>query len=183
MGLFDFFKKKGGSHYDPTNIKISDLQEGFVLEYDLKTWVVKEVYEYDWGDSYFTREYKLDSGDEVVYLHSEYDDELFLTVTKKVKILSIDEDLPDHIVEHERPPKKITYNGKIFYMDSESPGYFKNLSDQSKDWIEMISWDYYDDEDKEVINIEQWGEREFDAAYGKVVKEFEFSNILPGSKE
>lgn len=183
MGLFDFFKKKEKPSYDPTNIKITDLQKGFVVEYDLKTWVVKEAYEYDWGDNYFTREYKLDSGDDVIYLHVEYDDELYLSVTKKIKLLSIDEDLPEQIEKNERPPKKILYKNKTFYLDEESPGYFKDLSDPAKDWVELISWDYYDEEDKEIINIEQWGDREFDAAYGQVIKEYEISNILPGTGE
>ncbi|MEA3444207.1 MAG: hypothetical protein U9R19_05710 [Bacteroidota bacterium] len=31
--------------------------------------------------------------------------------------------------------------------------------------------------------IEQWEEREFEASYGKVVEEYEISNILPGARE
>ncbi|MGK7395195.1 MAG: DUF4178 domain-containing protein [Candidatus Cyclobacteriaceae bacterium M3_2C_046] len=183
MGIFDFFKKKKEPDYDPSNIKITDLQKGFVLEYDLKTWVVSESYEYDWGDHFFTREYKLDSGDESIYLHVEYDDELYLSVTKKIKLLMIDEDLPDYIVEHQHPPKKITYKGTTFYFDEESPGYFRNMSSSAENWSELISWDYYDETDKHILNIEQWGDREFDAAVGNVVQEFEFSNILPGENQ
>jgi len=182
MGLFDFFKKKDKTTYDPTNITLMDLQKGFVLEYDLKTWVVKEVYEYDWGDNYFSREYKIDSGDDILFLHVEKDDELDLTVTKKIKVTMIDEDLPEYLEEHEKAPKKIHYKGKKFYLDgNENPGYFKDLSDSQKDWVEFISWDYYDENDEEYINIEQWDEREFEASIGRVVKEFEFSSILPGN--
>ena len=183
MGLFDFFKsKKEEPHYDPTNISIRDLQKGFIFEYDLKTWVVNEVYEYDWGDNYFSREFKIDSGEEVSYLHMEEDDELELSITQKVKVLTIDENLPEYINDHQKPPKTLTYKGIKFYLDSENPGYFRSISDESKDWIEMISWEYYDEEDKHLISIEQWGEREFDAAYGVTVEEYEFSNILPAEK-
>ena len=40
MGIFDVFKKDKGPDYDPTNIKITDVRPGFILEYDLKTWEV-----------------------------------------------------------------------------------------------------------------------------------------------
>ncbi|MEO1099612.1 MAG: hypothetical protein AAFX57_17950, partial [Bacteroidota bacterium] len=62
MGLFDFFKKKEKEpEYDVTNLKVSDLDHGFILEYDLKTWEVKEVYEYDWGNNNFSQEYMFHS--------------------------------------------------------------------------------------------------------------------------
>ena len=83
MGLFNFRKKKNsGPDYDPNNIKITDLQAGFLLDYDLKTWKLTEMYEYDWGNSYFTREFLLDAGDDQVYLHVDPNDDMFLTVTK-----------------------------------------------------------------------------------------------------
>jgi len=183
MGLFDLFKKKDKKEsYDPTNIRVTDLDKGFVLEYDLKTWVVDAVFEYDWGDNYFSREYKLDSGDDSLFLHVEEDDELYLTVTRKIKVTMIEEDLPEYIEKNEKAPKKIHYKNKTFYLDgNENPGYFRDLSDQQKDWVELISWDYYDEDDKEYINVEQWGEREFEASAGHAIREFEISNILPGT--
>jgi hypothetical protein len=180
MGLFDFFRKKEtGPHYDPGNIKITDLRKGFVFEYNLKNWVVKEEYEYDWGDGYFSREYKIDAGDEELFLHLEQDDELEITLTKKVKVLTVDENLPEYVTEHRRPPKTLHYEGKKFFLDGENPGYFRDPTREGSQWVEMISWDYYDENDEYLLNIEQWGEREFEAAYGKMVKDYEFSNILP----
>ena len=89
MGLFDRFKKKEEPHYDPNNLKIEDLRVGFMFDYDLKTWVIKEEYEYDWGDNYFTREYKLEAADDVAYLHIDYNDEGFMTLSKKLKIRAL----------------------------------------------------------------------------------------------
>ncbi len=178
MGLFDIFKKKEKLDYDPLNVKITDLQKGFILEYDLKTWIVSEVYKYDWGDNFFTSEFKVDCENDSLFIHLEQDDELEITLSKKVKIRSIDEDLPEHIIKNEHPPKKLTYNGKQYFKDKESPGYFKNIT-MNTGWTEFISWDYYSEDEKEIITIEQWGEREFEASIGRVAKEFEFSNILP----
>ena len=67
MGLMDIisnlFSKKKEKAYDPLNIKVTDLKKGFVFDYDLKTWEVQEVYQYDWGNNFFSYEYKIDCGD------------------------------------------------------------------------------------------------------------------------
>lgn len=181
MGLFDRFKKKEEPIYDATNLSVHDLDKGFVFEYDMKSWVVKEVYEYDWGSNSFSREYKIDNGQEQLFLNVENGDELEMSISKKVKVRAVDQDLPEYIIEHERPPKKLNYDGKTFFLENESPGFFHDMANADEDaWDEFISWDYYDETDKYVLCIEQWEERQFDAAYGIVVEEYEISNILPG---
>ncbi len=179
MGIFDFFKKKKGSDYDPTNLRITDLRKGFVHEYDFKSWIVKAEYEYDWGGNCFSYEYKLDSGDEEMFLSIDNDDHIELAVMKKIKTRAIEDDLPEYIRQNEKPPKKLVFNGVTYYRDNEAPGYFRNTEDPENESVEFITWDYYDETEKLIITIEQWGEDEFEAAYGKVVNEYEFSNILP----
>jgi len=181
MGLFDKFKKKKEPHYDPNNLKIEDLRVGFMFDYDLKTWMIKEEYEYDWGDNYFTREYMLESSDDTAYLHIDYNDEGFMTLSRKLKIRALGEDIPEEIIEKKRPPKKITYKEVDYLLDKESPGYFSDDPEDDNSWTEFISWDYYDSEGKLVACVEQWGEREFEASNGVVVSDFEITNILPGT--
>ena len=72
---------------------------------------------------------------------------------------------------------KNEYEGTVFYRDDESAGFFRNLT--STTWAEMISWTYYDDSDRLVLTVEQWGDNKFEAAVGMVVNENAFSNILP----
>lgn len=183
MGFFDglFGKKKKEEEIDPLNIKLSRLKKGYILDYDLGSWEVQEVYNYDWGDHFFTREYKLFNGTDTRYLHVEEDDELELILTEKIKPSSVDPELPDYVAKHEHPPKKILYKGVEYRLESESPGFF-NEEGKDEQWVEHISWTYYDEEESRVLNIEQWGEREFEAAVGKVLKEFEISNIVPAKK-
>ncbi len=184
MGFFDFlFKpKKQLPTYDVTNMKISDIREGFVVDYDMKSWVVKEEYEYDWGNNLFSYEYKLDCGNDSVYLTIEEDDELGLYLMRKIKVRALDENLPEYIEKNQSPPSKIVYGGKTFLKDNERPGYFSNLT-KKEDATEFISWDYYcETDEKEIISIEQWGEREFEAAHGHKVQEHSFSSILPANK-
>ena len=178
MGLFDFFKKKETeSTYDVSNITVLDLQVGFIFEYDLSTWEVQEASQYDWGDDYFTSEYKISDGNRVLFLSVEDDDELFLSLTEKVKVRMLGEDIPEYIAKNEKAPSKITYNGKDYFLESENPGYFNELG--SEEWAELISWDYEDKAGEDILCIERWGDFEFEAAVGKNIEEYEISNILP----
>ena len=86
MGIFDIFKKKE-PHYDSTNIRVQDLDVGFVFEYDLSTWEVQAIYEYDWGDDFFTREFKVNNGSLTRYLAIE-EDVIVLPKTEKIDRLS-----------------------------------------------------------------------------------------------
>ena len=162
-------------------MKIEDLRVGFMFDYDLNTWVITEEYEYDWGDNYFTREYKLEASNDIAYLHIDYNDEGSMALSRKLKVGALGEDLPEQINENKRPPKKIEYKGVAYFLDRESPGYFSDEPDNDESWTEFISWDYFDAEGKRVACVEQWGEREFEASCGVVVKDFEITNILPGT--
>ncbi len=179
--MFGFLKKKKEPDYDVTNLTLKDLNFKFILDYDMKSWEVREVYEYDWGNNNFSKEYKIDSGDEVGFLSVEDDGELSATLTKAIKIRQIDEDLIGIITETEKAPDKIHYQGTIYYLDSDSAGYFRDCGKESEDWEELISWEYYDENEQKIISITQWDERNFDAYAGEVLKPYQISNIIPGN--
>lgn len=180
MGLFDFIKKKKEPDYDITNLKITDLNEGFVIDYDLKSWVVKEVYEYDWGKNNFTREYLLDAGDEVVYLSVAEEGQLHLTVTKPIKIQKLGDGLRDKIRRTESAPDQLEYDGITYYLDEDSAGHFHDITKGTDDWEELISYDYLNEEETHCLSITQWDERNFEASAGIVIKEHQISSIMPG---
>lgn len=183
MGLLDIFKKKEKEpDYDVTNLSVKDLRLGFILEYDLKNWQIKEEYEYDWGANNFSKEYLLDSGTEKVYLGVENKGDIFLTITNDIKIRDLGGDIIDRTVKDKSPPKELIYEGVRYYLHTDNAGYFNDITKGGDDWEELISWEYFDDAEELIIGITQWGERDFDAVAGKVVKEFEISNIIPASK-
>jgi len=182
MGIFDRFKKKK-PEYDATNIRVDDLNKNFIFDYDLSTWIVKGVYEYDWGDNYFTKEFKIENDKETLFLNIDRDDELVVTISQKERLVNIGEDIPDYIVKHETPPSKIEFQGKTFMMEEENPGFFNDWAEEKDNWVEFISWDYIDKSGEFVLSIEQWGERKFDASHGKIIKEYEISNIFPHKQE
>ncbi len=178
MGVFDIFKKKEAPSYDATNLQIQDLKLGYMFDYDLSSWIIEAEYEYDWGDDCFSKEYKINNGSETKYMAVEDDDELIVTITSKLKLHAIDEDLKSYILEHDTPPKKIKYQDRKYFLEEECPGYFRDLGKGDTEWTELISWDYEDDTDY-VICIEQWGAQRFEASEGKCIKAFEITNILP----
>ncbi len=180
MGLFDFLKKKEEPpKYDVTNMKVTDLDEGFVFEYNLKSWVVKEVYKYDWGKNNFTKEYLIDAGDEKAYLSVAEEGELYLTVTKDIKIQKLGNGLRENISRTNKAPEQLAYEGETYYLDEDSAGYFNDITKGTGYWEELVSFDYLNEEEDKCLSITQWDERNFDASAGLVIKEFEISNITP----
>ena len=85
------------------------------------------------------------------------------------------------LLKKNAPPKKLKLDDIDYHLDSDCAGYFNDITKGTDEWEELISWTYYDDNDK-VISITQWGEREFEASAGTLIKAFEISNIIPASK-
>lgn len=179
MGLFDIFKKKEKAKPDFLNLNVKQLEQGFMFDYDMETWTVDDVYIYDWGNEYFSVEYKINNARDSYFMSVDEDDALEIAITQKVKIRSIDENLPEYIKTNNQPPGKIVYKGITLLLDGEKPGYFKPLQSPDSAWEEFISWDYYDAQNTHTLSIEQWDENSFEATFGKLVSEYSITNILP----
>ncbi|RZT00001.1 DUF4178 domain-containing protein [Aquimarina brevivitae] len=180
MGLFDFFKKNRTHtepHYDVTNIRVTDLEKDYIFEFDLDTWIVKKMYEYDWGNSHYSREFLVHNGKKNLYLHIEEDDELEISITEKIGIRILGEHIKTLLQENGKPPEKITYQDIVYFLDAENPGFCRNVEDEN--WYEIINWTYLNADEDKLITIEQSGDGEFDATIGLYVPEFKISNILP----
>ena len=177
MGLFSFFKKKKDDVKN--DYTLYEMKKGFIVDYFLKTWEVKKVYEYDWGNNYFAREYLLDSGDESLYLYVEEDDELICSVWKKISIGEIEPDLFKVIVEEDDAPSHITYDEKVYKKMETSHGVSYEEDDEDELETRLINWTYKHKKDKHLISVNRTGEEAFEISEGHHVKEYEFSNILP----
>lgn len=185
--MFSFFKKKKQQeeperHYDPLNISVIDIRKGFVLDYDLKTWRAEEEYEYDWGNEFFTFEFKLVAPDDVCYLYVEEnsdDADPSCIIYRKITFSKLDPAIEQAIVKDGKPPRTIDLNGMKFFRDSEQPGFFREIDDPGES-VEFVSWTYLDESEKYVLDIEQWGDEDFDAALGTRIAASQLSNILPG---
>ncbi|MEX6627373.1 DUF4178 domain-containing protein [Tenacibaculum salmonis] len=178
MGIFDFLKKKEPErHFDPTNITIRDLGKGYIFEYAIETWTVTALFEYDWGDDYFTREFVIKNGTTEKFLHLEDDGGLVVTLSEKIKLRKLGETVCDYIDENQKPPKKIDFEGTRYFLDEKSPGFCKEID--NSEWEELISYDYLDEDEEKTLCIEQYGEEEFEVTKGIIISELAISNILP----
>ncbi len=184
MGFFNklFSKKEETPHYDSTNIRIQDLDLNFVFEYDLSTWKVEKMFEYDWGDNYFTQEYQIYNGEETLYLGVEDDDELEVTIGKKIKLRKLGATVVNHLMEQQTAPSSVVFQDEKFILLEEAPGYCNDVSKGEDNWEEFIAWDFENEAGTKVLTIEQWGEKEFEASIATYIKPFEISNILPASE-
>lgn len=179
MGLFDFFKKKQPDvDTESFAYRILNMDKGSVFDYDLKSWVVLHVYEYQWQNGGGSVEYLVDCGTEQWFLCIDNDADLTISLTQRVKVRVIAPNLPDLIIANEQPPATIHFKDVEYLRDSESVGVFR---EENGEWADLISWDYSDAQGGKLLCVEQWGERDFDAACGIAVKDFQISNILPGS--
>lgn len=187
---FGFFKKKKDSDaekkpldYDPLNIKLKDLHAGFVFDFDFKTWEVLEEYEYDWGDYMFSKGLKIQADTDIKYLTlSNTPQGLEVVCTSSLKLSEVGTNIGRIILAEGKPPARIDFQGKIYYRERESPGFFRNVATTSREEsIEFMSWDYYDESGIYLISIEQWDEEDFEASVGQLYQEYDFTSILPSA--
>lgn len=177
-----FFKNLFGKKEEepkPFSRTVLDLDQGYIFEYDLQTWEVQAVYEYDWGNEEFSKEFKVSDGKDTFFLSVEEDDEVELVWSKKIPLRAIEGNIAQQIESEERPPEHIVYESQTYYLDEESAGYFHEQGSHEDSWAEFMVWDYYTKDENWQISIEQWGERSFEASQGKVLKSHEISEILP----
>lgn len=177
MGIFDFLKSK--KEEPIIDFTVNDLKKGFMVDYFMKTWEVKKVYIYDWGNNFFSKEFLLDAGGETLYLSVEDDDKLICSVWNKLDIFDIDSELARTITKNDDAPDRLVYDNKTFIRKESSQGHCIEEGEDEEKASEFVNWMYEHAESKELISIDRWGEEEYDAAKGNYVKEFEFSNILP----
>lgn len=175
-----FRKKKDEGRLDPLrDLTLSGLKPGFVVDYDLKTWQVTAQHRYDYeGDR--VDEWQLSCADEVRYLERGEDDEVVWILTRKIPVSRINTDLRGYLRDHDDPPNTLTCDGVEYSADDTSVGkYFKDGAGPGQDFI---VWDYLNADGKRTLSVEQWSDDEFEASVGEIVEEYQFSNILPGSK-
>ena len=178
MGIFDWMKKDGPKGPDPINeLNLSSIKVGWFVDYDLKTWEVTAANTYDWGEGDVSWEWQLRSGDETVYLELERDDEDYWTLSRKLDFSRLGPGVKEHILAQDDPPEELVFEGRTYFLDETAGGHF--LKDGQGLGAPLLRWSYSDEEGKKLLEIEQWGEVEFEASLGIPVAEYQFVNILP----
>jgi len=171
--MFGFFKKK----QEPlVELTLHNLTVGSGLEYDMKSWLVQEVYTYILENNRKSRAYKISDGSSILFL--EIDNEGTVLLTKPTDITIIAPSFKNEILTHATVPENIIYNNEIYKLGKEEFGEFQK--EGNKGWSELTSWMFWN-EKEELIRIERWSKFEFEAHLGQKINPFAFDNLLPGN--
>ena len=179
MGIFDFLQtKKSDPALDVSRLQLTDMQKGYMFDYDMLTWQVMARNNYVYGQGETSIEWEIEHANDKRYLmHSKNEDNYCLG--KKISFREITPAVTASIIANDGPPSVVSYLGKKFHLEESGTGLFH--PHQQDKGQEFVYWELIDEEDSSFISIEQWDERDFTASYALWVERFQFSNILPSA--
>lgn len=176
MGIFDFFKKNKEEQKLSEELTFSDLKKGDMVDYFMKSWQVEDVTEYDWGNNVFSREFKLNAGDELIYVEIDEEEDETVAISKDIKMSKIEKGLKQYIIKNDGPPKELEYNGVKYFLSEENLG--QCYEPGSSDFSELVNWIFTDENEENFISFDRWDETDIEASIGEYAKIIEFSNII-----
>lgn len=183
MGLLDRFRKEPDlPELDPLkDLVIAKLQEGWLLDYDLRTWRVTDHNLYRFNDGRRAAEWELSEGHDKLYLELDPKSGT-VSLSREIAVNAIDGDVRRHILDHEDPPERLAHDGVEYFLDGSVGGSISSAKATGPN-RDLIVWEFLDEAEERFLSIVQWSDTEFTAAVGEVVQDYLFSNILPGSPE
>ena len=182
MGLTDrwFGRKPADEGPDPlADLVLEKLRVGYLVDYDLDTWKVTGYCRYRFsGRDDDIEEWELTRSGEQRYLERADD---AWSLSRRIAIGDIAGDVRQRILDDEDPPERIVFEGAAYRLDASYAGHL--FPDGAGAGESVIRWEYVDEAETAFVGIEQWSETEFTAAAGRVVEDYQFTHILPGSPE
>ncbi len=169
---------------DPLNLQIENLKIGYLVDYGLKTWEVKNENQYDWDSGLVEREFVLKNDTQRQFLSVWYQHGTWNTqVAEEINLHSIREDLDKEILQNQNPPTILHYGDLKFYREDFREGFVFDKSNRNLKGNKVLAWDYYDQTRQKIVRIEQSGRKKFRAKLGFVVDSSLFSEVLPYGDE
>lgn len=176
--IINFFK--GEKSTPKIDFKVKDLGIGYILEYNLTTWVVENEYIYDWGEGYFSKEWLITNGKETLLLFYDDSEGLEISVSEKINILQELNQVREQIIADGVPDKRIDFDGKTWLLSDENPCLYSESGKEGT--TEMVVWIFTEPTEQEFLSFSQFGSKKIDGYRGKHIQEFEVGNILPAGK-
>lgn len=179
--LFNIFKS-GRNSGTGGEINLHSLDMGYILDYEMRSWEIKEVAHYDWGNGFKGKEFKIFDGKETIYLYVDPALEE-ISVSHQVNVNEGDIlSSKKSILATDEPLNSLSYDGKEWIIDDESLAEYK--IEGESDWMDLLCWTYVDKATgKEFLTLNRWGEKKVEAYRGNYIKSFEISNILPRKQD
>ncbi len=175
-------------NYDPVNLRPVDLNEGSIVEFEMKQWMTERMRVVYWKEgagmgNRLGKRLRIDHRGEELHIDALYNhDDEKIPLTKEVNAASVVPNLDNYLVRGSfEPPEQITYQDQRFYREGGKVGYSIDPRDYSYD--QFKSFDYYNDDKKKILRLESWGYQSYHAWGGDIVDEMVFSDLLPAPKE
>lgn len=181
MGLTDrlFGRKRKDDAPDPlADLVLAKLKVGYLVDYDLHTWKVTAYCRYRFPGRDDVEEWELTAGGEQRYLERADD---AWSLSRRIAVGDVAGDVRRHVHDHGDPPERIVFERAEYRLDASCAGHM--LPGGAGAGEPVIRWEYVDETETAFVGIEQWSETEFTAAAGRVVEDYQFTHILPGSPE
>jgi hypothetical protein len=179
MGFLDFLF--GGNDDDVPDDVVDDpsldqLREGYVLDYEMRTWEVTRHAKYDY-EGWPADEWTLENGDDLMFLEYEYDDGDVFLLSEPVESteVTVDGEPFRAVVRDQEPPGTVTYERDEYVLAEE--GSATRTVDGRTNSLDY--WVYQGDD--EFVALERYGSSDWNVYAGREVEPFEFDNILPRS--
>jgi len=167
--------KGAGTGTDKIDYEVLDLEIGYILDYDLKSWEVTDKAVYTWENGVTDYEYTIKDGTSTAYLYLEastgrlsmYTDGKINEMWPQGKVIMRQgEDLIN---------EEIKFGGNTYYFYAEAAARVKNKSESYM----LENWLFLDASEKEILSFNLYEDRSMDAFKGIYLNSFEISNILP----
>ena len=188
MGFFD--RLFGSSSSTPPeqaddplgDLSLENLREGYLVDYDLKTWTVETHARYDY-EGFPADEWTLRADGETMFLEYEEDDEAVFLLSRPADLTDLSAEGADGPIrrlleERGEPPATLTFEGSTYELEETGPA-TRIVGDRRQ----SLRYWVYEGADDHFVAIERFGESDWNVYAGREVEPFEFDNILPSSKK
>ncbi|NME69175.1 hypothetical protein [Flammeovirga aprica] len=163
---------------NPTAIAISDLKEGFVFDYDLYSWMITFMIQYDWLSGSTDRLLQMvsDSGDnKLLYLQEQFSGIIpwMETKSENFKFPSFDKSAGSNI------PYSLDHNGENYSLSQTNDG--KLFHKKQILGSEVSQYFFLNSDDTKSIRIIWLSDSNYSIYLGEKKEERHFDNILHSS--
>jgi hypothetical protein len=169
-------KKTNSSNGDvKIDYEVKDIQKGFVLEYDMRSWIVKDVATYEWDNGVKDLEFTIFDGKDKLFLNYESLD-ASISMYWSVQINSVWPDGKLKIRKNQGiQDSTFSYKGGIYDFFAEASARVKG----TKESYNMQNWVFASNDQNSFVSFNKYDDSSIDAYAGKKLKEYEISNIFP----
>ena len=177
--------------FDPLLLTVGNIEEGSLLEYDLKTWNIDKLQYVYWKkapgalENQLSKKAKMRYNDETatMWVYQKLPNDK-VPITQTVSAYALDGQMDryikkDHIRDEFNPPNQLTYKDEVYFREARKEGY--NIEPSDYTYQEFTNYEYYNETKGKVLRLNYWGDGQIDAEAGEFIDEMKFSNILPAS--